>query len=455
MSLVQIVLSKAGARRLGKARDASVNHPVKYVGNILLWDKLPNSGDTLKVIVPSYIRKNICGWINSPGKVISYNMKETKMGYRGSKSVLEQYSNTVKEQRVDGNCREKNYKLKQNNSSLLRCTLMGFERNYQIKIPSKQLTYFKQLNYKKNFSTSNYKPKLNPYFVTGLADAESSFIVSIQKNERYKIGWRVLAAFQIGLHERDLALLLQLQEFFFGKGSMAKEIETKMVRYQIADIDDLTKIVIPHFLKYPLLTQKGADFILFKQIVKLMNSKNHLSIEGLHQIVDIRASMNRGLSSLIKSEFINNTPVVRPSINTTQIPDPQWISGFTCGEGNFDIGIKKSKNKIGYQVLLRFRLWQHDRDLKLMELIIEYLRAGRLEIEDKRNSVCITVMKLYDLTHKIIPLFEKNKIIGVKQLDFEDFAEVAKLMHLGLHLTDEGLKLIRSIKLKIEQRKKN
>jgi hypothetical protein len=79
-----------GARRLGKARDASVNHPVKYGGNILLWDKLPNSGDTLKVIVPSYIRKNICGWINSPGKVISYNIKETEMGYRGSKSILKQ-----------------------------------------------------------------------------------------------------------------------------------------------------------------------------------------------------------------------------------------------------------------------------------------------------------------------------------------------------------------------------
>jgi hypothetical protein len=46
---------------------------------------------------------------------------------------LNQIYKFVKEQRVDGNwCI--NLKLMH-----LRCTLMGFERNYQIKIPSKQL----------------------------------------------------------------------------------------------------------------------------------------------------------------------------------------------------------------------------------------------------------------------------------------------------------------------------
>ena len=45
-----------------------------------------------------------------------------------------------------------------------------------------------------------------------------------------------------------------------------------------------------------LLTQKGADFILFKEVVKLMNNKAHLSIQGLNQIINIKASMNLGLS---------------------------------------------------------------------------------------------------------------------------------------------------------------
>jgi hypothetical protein len=33
--------------------------------------------------------------------------------------------------------------------------------------------------------------------------------------------------------------------------------------------------------KYPLLTQKAADFILFRQVVKHIKNKAQLSIEGL------------------------------------------------------------------------------------------------------------------------------------------------------------------------------
>jgi hypothetical protein len=55
------------------------------------------------------------------------------MDHRGSKSVL---INTVKEQRVDGSWLLIMFKTLFRS---LRCTLMGFERNYQVKYPSKQL----------------------------------------------------------------------------------------------------------------------------------------------------------------------------------------------------------------------------------------------------------------------------------------------------------------------------
>ena len=89
-------------------------------------------------------------------------MNENEMGYRGSKSeILKQnpqpyIRKSVKEQRVDGG-----YCIK---PMQLRCTLMGFERNYQVKIPSKQLNI-------KNYSTSNNSSNINPWFLTGLIDA--------------------------------------------------------------------------------------------------------------------------------------------------------------------------------------------------------------------------------------------------------------------------------------------
>ena len=40
-------------------------------------------------------------------------------------------------------------------------------------------------------------------------------------------------------------------------------------------------MIIDHFDKYPLITQKRADFILFKSIVEMLNRKEHLTEEGL------------------------------------------------------------------------------------------------------------------------------------------------------------------------------
>ena len=50
--------------------------------------------------------------------------------------------------------------------------------------------------------------------------------------------------------------------------------------YIISSKNDL-KILISHFNSYPLLSQKAADFILFKNVFDLMNLKAHLNKEGL------------------------------------------------------------------------------------------------------------------------------------------------------------------------------
>lgn len=91
-----------------------------------------------------------------------------------------------------------------------------------------------------------------------------------------------------------------------------------------------------------------------------MNNKAHLSIKGLYSIVNIKASMNLGLSKLLKTEFKEFNPVERPLINIKTIINPNWISGFSTGEGCFDVNIAKDLScKTGYKVQLRFRISQH------------------------------------------------------------------------------------------------
>jgi len=136
---------------------------------------------------------------------------------------------------------------------------------------------------------------LNAYFVTGFFDAESSFIISITKNRKLKIGWEERASFQISLHQKDLALLKLIRNYFNDVGNIYIK-DKDIIHYQVNSIQDLIHVIIPHFDKYSLLTQKRADFELFKLIVNLINKKEHLTLEGFNKIIAIKYSLNMGLS---------------------------------------------------------------------------------------------------------------------------------------------------------------
>ena len=202
---------------------------VKWFGKLLLWEKLSNSGDTLKLIIPNYIWKYISGQNNYLGKVTSYKMSENEMGYRGSKSEL--LKNSVKEQRVDGS-----YLSIQKDK--LRYTLMGFERSYQIKIPSKQINKLIYRNY--NSSCNLTMAPLDPYFITGFSDAEASFIILILKEPRNEINWSVKTRFSIALHKKDTEILELIKSYFDGVGTISPQNKNS-VQYRVSSLKDLNE----------------------------------------------------------------------------------------------------------------------------------------------------------------------------------------------------------------------
>ncbi len=413
-------------------------------GKRVYGDKLSNSGELLKLLIPSDIWKNICGWTNYSGKVISQKMTEKEMDNRGSKSTINNI--VVKEQRVDDNLSIK--------PSLMdiRCILRGFERNRGIKlsfnmqqgwnsyvkIPSKQFDL-------KKYSTYN-STSINPGVWSGLIDGEGSFGIVIDKNKVRNLGWRAQLKFQIGLHTKDLNLLYLLQQYLGGIGSIHLHRDRDTVNYSIDSIEDLNKLIL-HLEKYPLLTQKAADFVLFRQAVKLVNNKSHLTVEGLNELINIKASMNLGLSDMLKSEFAGYTPVERPVINYDNvILDPHWISGFISAEGNFDVRIPSTNSKLGYRVQLRFRISQHSRDIRLMEKIVEYFGSGKIYKYGGKFAVSLTIVDFTHITKIIIPFLDKNPIIGIKLYDYLDWSKIHSLMTNRAHLTVQGINSIRKIK---------
>lgn len=258
---------------------------------------------------------------------------------------------------------------------------------------------------------------LSPYYVSGFPDGESSFHVSVLKNRGYKTGFQVIPVFTTQLHVKDLSLLLKIQSFFSGVGVITKKSTTESVIYSVQSLKELNDVIVPQFDKYPLLTKKRADFILFKEVLELMKTREHLTMEGLAKIVNIKASMNKGLSEQLKEQFLDVVPVQRPivEISQFQVSNPSWLIGFAEAEGCFLSLVRKNvSHTIGFQVTLSFSLVQHVIDLELMQKIQECWGLG--VISKGSSFVRLTVTKKSDID-TLITLFDRSLKVS-KRLDF-------------------------------------
>lgn len=288
--------------------------------------------------------------------------------------------------------------------------------------------------------------KLNPYFVSGIIDGEGCFFIEIRKNNMYKTGFGVQCGFHITLHKKDQALLEIIQLFFGGAGKITKQREDSL-QYRVFSINDLA-VIINHLDRYPLITQKRADYELFKQALYLVSRKEHLTPEGLQKLVGIRASINLGLSASLKAAFPNVTPVERLEVKDQKIQDPNWLAGFVSGDGCFLIRIRiyEGITKTGFTPKLEFKVTQHLREEQLMRSLEQFLNCGRYYTRSNQDAGDFIVSKFSDITDKIIPFFKKYPIVGIKANDFDDFCKAAQIMQAKGHLTPEDLEEIRLIK---------
>lgn len=129
--------------------------------------------------------------------------------------------------------------------------------------------------------------------------------------------------FKLGLHTKDLPLLEAIRNSWGGIGSINKSGDSLFV-YRVSSMKDLA-VIFDHFASFPLITQKRADFELFKQAVSIRESGRHTTLDGLQDIINIRASMNNGLTEELKVAFPNTIPVIRPIVPAGEqiIPDGQ------------------------------------------------------------------------------------------------------------------------------------
>ncbi len=130
-------------------------------------------------------------------------------------------------------------------------------------------------------------------YLAGFVDGEGSFNVSIKKVNDRKLGWRVGACFNVSQRERHI---LELLPQTIGCGTIRRRWDG-VHYFEVNSYQDLDEKVIPFFRKYQLRSpSKRETLVTFAKICEMMCVGQHLTSEGVREIVTLRDQMNNEVS---------------------------------------------------------------------------------------------------------------------------------------------------------------
>jgi len=142
--------------------------------------------------------------------------------------------------------------------------------------------------------------KINPNYITGLADGEGSFTAYVKNpdsKKKVKRRTKVEPRFYLKLIEKDKDILYKLKNFF-GCGNVYFQRDKRInhqdcYRYEVTNRNDLEKIIIPFFKKNSLkLRSKKNDFEIFCRIMRMVMNNDHLKESGLRKIYSLKQKMH-------------------------------------------------------------------------------------------------------------------------------------------------------------------
>ena len=128
-------------------------------------------------------------------------------------------------------------------------------------------------------------------YISGYVDGEGCFTVSISPRPTLFVGWEVRPSLSVSQNGDRAEVLLLIQQHF-GCGRIRPDRSDRTVKWETRSLAPIRAAVIPHFMKYPLLSGKRHDFELFADICERMTRGEHGYRTGLLEIVRLAGEMN-------------------------------------------------------------------------------------------------------------------------------------------------------------------
>jgi hypothetical protein len=131
------------------------------------------------------------------------------------------------------------------------------------------------------------------WFLAGFIEGEGALTVSIKQHPTTRSGYYVDPAFFLYQHESGRPLLELAKDLFQSGRIYPKQGNPNVLVYEIAARSVLWEKVVPFFERYVRpLSCKGQTFDRFREILEMMERREHKAPDGLVRIVERAYAMN-------------------------------------------------------------------------------------------------------------------------------------------------------------------
>lgn len=284
-------------------------------------------------------------------------------------------------------------------------------------------------------------PKLTPAYISGLVQADGSFHIAVDRNKSYKLGIRITPKLILSQHISAKPFFKDLINYL-GVGHLNTHRDE--VQIVVNSLPQIKQRILPLFDLYPVRSGKLISYLKFKQVVEMMELKEHLTAEGLAQIIEISYDMNlvsqrkpeRKLELLKLIGFEQGVTVKNPIIPIVPSMDPHFVSGLTEGDGTFFISFRANR-----RIVASYTVIQESSSKGVLTELTEFFNCGA--VYDLPSAASrFQVQSLDKLINHVIPHFSEFPLHSVKKEHFEIFSQVCHLLKARVHKTDEGLQQI-------------
>lgn len=237
-------------------------------------------------------------------------------------------------------------------------------------------------------------------WLVGFTDGDGTFSINSQNNS-----WSL--TFKLSQNTYNLRILYFIKSQL-GVGQINIEKTNNMCNFRIRDRLLLEKYIFPIFDKYPLLTTKHYNYIIFKEAYFILTDKS-LSKTDKNYILSKLVNSKPPVDYISPAWLSVNNNVINVESASKVLSKP-WLVGFTEAEGSFYL-VAKSTNRLVHAFEITQKLD------KIVLVAIKYLLGIKTNVKVARAGYYSIVTTNSRAIENIIKYY-KNTMKGMKALEY-------------------------------------